>query len=140
MLYYSDTDKRNEESVKQRLEAAWDSSVHFFGNTNQIDAYVARGGEIRAWLEVKCRKVTKNTYDTIYLAFRKWLNLITAELHTERPGLFVVDFSDQLCYIPIRSVDARNIKLLGRTDRVGAANDLEPIIEVPIASFIDIKN
>lgn len=137
-LFYDEQDRAHEQAVKQRLEQAWNCSIHFFGPAQPIDGYAAREAGVVAWFELKCRNVPKDKYPTIYLSFRKWRDLVLTELHTDCPSIFVVDFSDALCYCNIRDVDARNIRILGRNDR-GAPNDLEPIIEVPISSLKQIN-
>lgn len=126
-------DKANEEHVRAVLEAAWDVTLHpYGGHFTPIDMYAVRDGKPVANVEVKCRTHASDKYATIYLNFRKWHQLIVPWVFTGLPSIFVVKFVNEIRFIDVAKVDARNVRVGGCSRVVKAKSDIEPVIEIPI--------
>ena len=132
-MFQTPDDRKAQREIADALEKAWGCKVaDFGGHASEIDYYAHRGGNVLAVIEIKSRKHESDKYPTLYLSMRKWLALLMASIGMGAHPFFVAGYSDNVIrYINAYDADARNIKILGRTDR-GAANDQEPIIEVPI--------
>lgn len=131
-------DKVAERVAAGELSKAWNCNLHSFGDFSPVDWYAEREGRTVANVEIKVRTHASDTYPTVYLSMRKWLALSLANVGMGVPGIFVAQFTDGLYYIDVGEVDARRHTIAGRRDR-GAANDLEPIIEVPIVDLCQIS-
>lgn len=83
-------------------------------------------GELKALVEIKCRNVNHDTYDTIILSLLKWHDINALAQRINIPAVFVIRYNDGVYSIPMREVpDAINIG--GRTDR-NDSQDIEPVI------------
>lgn len=133
-LFRSKQDAVTESQVAKELARAWDCTVRSFGGKDHIDYYALRDGLTVAWIELKARQMPSTRYATVYFAFRKWIALQLATVGTGIPSFFVVRFEDEIRYIDVAAVDARSMTISGNSRKLGW-NDIEPIIEVPIASM-----
>lgn len=129
-----------EDQAAARLGVAWSCDVFRFAEFSPLDWYCSRGPQFIGVAEIKCRKVRLGAYPTIWLAVRKyhWLTL-AAERH-KCGAVFVVGYTDALMWINASDIDARaeNIRAnAGRIDR-GLANDVEPMIEIPVSSLLRV--
>lgn len=131
-------DVANERAVADVLERVWQCSMHRYGFMDSLDWWIERRGKTVGYAELKARDVELAYYPTVYLALRKWLALQLAAL-TGPSGLFVVRFTDAMCFANVHDIDARRITVAGRSDRPDMPNDREPIIEVPIATMTVIE-
>lgn len=126
----------NEDAAASALSRSWSCEFFRFADNSPVDWYCERDGHFIGVAEIKCRKVTLDTYPTIWLAVRKfeWLAII-AERH-KCGAVFVVGYTDALAWIEQSEIAAEveTIKRAGRTDR-GLRNDVEPMIEIPVSSL-----
>lgn len=127
-------DRFTQAVVLQELEAAWTCEVKLFGPFCALDYYLLRDGRMVAVAELKARTHPHGTYPTVFLSLRKWLALTLASVGMGVPALFVVRFTDGAYWLRVGEVDASAVRVAGRYDR-GAANDVEPIIQVPLSKF-----
>lgn len=128
--------RRNEQEVCDRLAAAWDCQIIRTGTYDEADLLVVKDLRTIGVAEIKCRDMPSTRYETVYLSFHKWMRLTLASMALGVRGVFVVRFHDGIRHINTRQIDARRHEYrLGRDDRVGAPNDREAIILVPIADM-----
>jgi hypothetical protein len=91
-------------------------------------------GIAKAVVEIKCRDNAKRQYNTLILSLAKWnmgaryydtngLSFLVVARWTD--GVFVHQYSPKNGY---------HITMGGRTDR-GDAQDIEPVIHIPISNF-----
>lgn len=140
-VFKSDVDQANEDEVRRILERAWRCEIHTYGGTcESIDWYAIRGATIAAYLELKSRDHTVARYDSVFLNVRKWLALQLIEIGTGCPGFFVVRWTDDLRFVRVAEIDARQMRMGGCNRRVKSATDVEPVIEVPIEMMTQIEN
>lgn len=134
-IFQNDDDRQAERDVAARLAAAWDCRIVSFGALAPVDWYAERNGRLIGVLELKSRSVAKSQYSTVFLNVRKWLALQLASVGLRCPALFVVKFTDAVLWSKLRDIDAGDVKVLGCSRFVKSVNDMEPVIEVPIATM-----
>lgn len=132
MIRATDEDRVREDDVCQRLEQAWRCVITRTGYLDAFDFFGQRDGRTVCIGEIKNRNVTVDTYPTLYLSAHKWLMLVTAAAGMNVKAMFVASFQDELRYVDLGQVDARNHTVAGRFDRPDAPNDKELMILVPI--------
>lgn len=138
MILERPVDVENENAAATRLEAAWAVKLHRFPRLHSVDWYAERADELVGYVEIKTRTVTADHYPTVYLSMRKYLSLHWLEQATGIAGTFVAGFAcGSLRWIRIRDVDARDVRIAGRSDR-GRPEDREPMILVPIPDMIEV--
>lgn len=128
-------DRAAERAVCAAVGHAFGCEVHSFGDLAPVDAYACRDGQLVGMLEIKRRTHAYGTYPTVYLSTRKYLGLYLASIGFGVPALYVIAWTDRTGWVNIVHVDGRAHRMGGRVPRIGAANDIEPVIEVPIAAF-----
>jgi hypothetical protein len=139
MILERPIDVDNENAAAIRLEAAWAVKLHRYPRLHSVDWYAERADELVGYVEIKSRTVTADHYPTVFLSMRKYLSLTMLEHTTGIAGTFVAGFScGSLLWIRVRDVDARHVKITGRTDR-GRAEDREPMILVPIPDMTVVR-
>lgn len=133
-------DKANEEDVRAAIESAWGVEIRRYGgHFDAIDFYALRGQKIAAHLELKSRTHESTKYPTVFLNVRKWMALTMTWLNMGVPSLFIVRFTNEIRWIDVKNVDARNIRLGGCSRVVKAKSDIEPVIEVPIGQMNTLR-
>lgn len=133
-------DRHNEAKVVVHLADRW--KCEWIKNDDPyslIDFIAVRNFRQVAFAEVKRRHCFVATYPTVYLSLRKWHALFEAHVRTGLSSVFVVQFDDGIKWIEAKDVDPRTAIMRGRFDREDAPNDVEPIIEVPIELFNDVR-
>lgn len=92
----------------------------------KADYALLEDGEVKALVEIKCRNVNHDTYDTIILSLLKWHDINAMSQRINIPAVFVIRYNDGVFSIPMRETpDA--ITIGGRVDR-GDSRDIEPVI------------
>lgn len=135
LVFQSAEDRDNERTAAARLEAAWNCRITSFGALSPIDWFAQRDGRLTAVLELKSRSHAHDRFDTVFLNVRKWLALSLGAIGLGCPALFVVQFLDGIYWINAADIDARTNRIAGCARVVKAKNDIEPVIEVPVASM-----
>lgn len=118
------------------LAATWGMTALRVGRFSPVDFFLLKDGRLVGVMEVKCRETLRQQYPSVFFAVRKWMPLTLISLGLDVPALYAIRFKDGVSCIRVARVDGRTAKMNGRMDR-GAAHDLEPVIEVPIAEMQD---
>lgn len=131
-IFQSSDDMRAERSIADEIQAKWKCELHSFGSLAPVDWYAVRYGRMVGVLELKRQSKPFGTYPTVMLSIRKWLCLTLASTAFNVPAIFVVAYSDALCWVGLTDVDASAVHMTGNRQRNGqGGNDYEPIILVP---------
>jgi hypothetical protein len=134
-IFQTKEDRAAEAEVATILGKRWNCELHPFGALSPIDWYAARNGRLSALVELKRRSHPSTQFPTVFLNVRKWLALQLGSIGIGVPPIFVVQFQDGIFWISVHNVDASNQRIGGCSRRVKAASDIEPVIEIPIASL-----
>jgi hypothetical protein len=128
-------DKENEGETCGLLSRVWKCEIRPFGRLSPVDFYAVRDGRMVGVLELKSRTHANNKYPTVFLNVRKWTALMMAGMGLAVPALFVVRFTDGVFYANVGEIDARRWKIGGTKEIVKSQSDIEPVIEVPVATM-----
>lgn len=139
-VWDTEEDARNESEAQKIIEAKWQCELHRFGQMAALDWFATRHGRMMALIELKSRTHASDHYPTVFLNVRKWLALMLGEAGLGCTGLFLVKFTDGLFWIPVAQVDGTKHKVGGLKLIKKAVSDIEPVIEVPVASMKRIEN
>ena len=129
------SDREAEDLVKRTVEVAWGCELHKYADFDHVDFWLEHGNRTGAYIEVKSRSVTSDTYPDVFLNLCKWYSLIDISVRTDVPAYFFVCFADCIKYINVALVDARELEIGGCSHRVKSENDREPVIMVPISDM-----
>ena len=132
-------DRAAEKQVAETIMEIWRCELCQFGALCPVDWYAKRAGRVVGVVELKSRTHAWDAYPTVYLNVRKWLALILAQVGMGVPAVFVVQFTDGIFWCPVRHIDASRMKIGGCTRTVKSANDIEPVIEVPVSLLRPIE-
>lgn len=135
LIFKSDDDEKNESEVARAIEDRWNVAVHSFGRIAPLDFWIARDGAPVAFAEVKARSHSHDRHTTVFLNVRKWLAMQMAAVGCDVAVLFFVRFTDRILYIKVDDIDASQMKVGGCSRIVKSCNDIEPVIEIPIANM-----
>lgn len=136
-LFETPEDRDRQRAIARTIEERCRCKVHEFGYVSPIDWYIARDERMTAVAELKERTNASTAYATVFLSARKFLGLVFGSMSLGVPGLFFVQWTDRLGYVdamevwPVKQPILRN----GRRHDYRTANDIEPIIEVPVERF-----
>ena len=131
-IFATPEDMAAEDEISSAVEAAWDCTLKRFGALAPVDWFAVRHDRVVGVLELKTRTHSIAEYSTVFLNVRKWLALTLAACGLGVPAIFVVRFTDGVRWCSVREVDASQIRIGGCSRVVKAANDIEPVIEVPV--------
>jgi hypothetical protein len=134
-VFSTPEDHASEDRVARILERAFNCTLHAWPTYHPVDWFAARGGKMVALLELKTRSHASTAFDTVWLNVRKWSALYEHGKALAVPSLFVVQFTDQLRYIDLRDVNAARHRIGGCRQVVKSFTDIEPVIEVEVASM-----
>ena len=137
-IFKTPEDERNEHDIADLINKQWRCDVRSLGKLAPIDWVFVRDGRLVGVGELKSRTHKRNKYPTVFLNLRKWLALSLATSGLGVPAVFVVKFTDQICWINIKYVDASKIKIGGCRSMVKSRNDVEPVIEVPCDTMMQL--
>jgi hypothetical protein len=138
-IFRTAEDRNAEHEVAARIEAAWHCELHEFGALSPVDWYAVRMNRMIGVLELKARSHAFTTYATVFLNVRKWLALSLARIGMGVPAVFVIKFRDDLRWISLAEIDARQFAIAGCTRLVKARSDIEPVIEIPIGHLKPLR-
>ena len=128
-------DTANEETLKARIEKAWDCELHRFGKLCAIDFYALRHNRMVGLVEIKSRDYAIGRYPTAMLNVRKWLALMLGHQGLGVPAIFVAGYHDAARWIPITEVNTSDIRMGGTLRLVKSHTDIEPIIYIQLSSM-----
>lgn len=135
MIRHTAEDRAREDRAVAAIASIYEGSFQSYGPMNVVDGFITDGGRMTGVYEVKCRNVDHDTYPTVFLSWRKYMALTFASVTSAVSPLFIVGWQNVAGWVDVWNVPAHRAFLNGRRDRAGAPNDLEPIIEVPVALF-----
>lgn len=138
-IFQNAGDRAAEDAVAHQVTRAWNCDVCRFGALSAVDWYATRHGRVVGVLELKSRSHALAKYPTVFLNVRKWLALQLAAVGMGVPAIFVVRFTDALTWAPLADIDPRAVRIAGCSRRVKSDNDVEPVIDVPVAAMRRIE-
>lgn len=133
LVFGNAQDHRNEDAVADMLARAWRCELHRFAELCPLDWYATRYERLVGVAELKVRLHAVDRYPTVFLNVRKWMALNLASVGLGVPSVFVVRFTDALCWCPV-GLSMGHVRIDGRHDR-RKASDIEPLIEVAVADM-----
>ena len=134
-IFQTAADRDNEATVATIIEGKWNCNIRRFGVLSPIDWFAERNGRLVGVLEVKSRTHPSDKFPTVFLNVRKWLALRLASIGLGCPALFVVRFTDCVRWVAINDVDGTQNTIGGCSRIVKGISDIEPVIEVDIATM-----
>ena len=134
-IFQTRADRRLEGEVGAVCELAWGCTINSFGQLATVDWFAERNGRLVGVLELKRRNQKIADGGTVSLSVRKWLSLTNASFGLCCPAIFVVQFVEDIRWIPLTRVDASNHRIGGGFRLVKGPCDTEPLIEIPIAAM-----
>jgi len=122
-------------AVRRACERVWHCTMRPFGSYAPIDYYAERDNTLVAVVEIKCRDHPMGKHDTVWLNVRKWLALSLASVGLGVAPIYVVGFTDALCWVDVRTIDASRVQIAGCRRVVKSHSDIEPVIDIPIGQL-----
>lgn len=132
-IFQTDADRAGEAEVARLLASAWDCEIHHFGALAPVDFYATDQGRVVGVLELKIRSHEARRYPTTFLTVRKWMALTLASNGLGVPAVFVVQFTDCICWAPVAEIDASLVVMAGKSASLGIPD--VPTIEVPVSQM-----
>jgi hypothetical protein len=134
-IFQTRADRRAEGEVGAVVGLAFGCNIHSFGQLATVDWWAERHGRTIGVLELKIRTQRLADGGTVSLSVRKWLSLANASFGLGCPALFVVQFVEDIRWIPLTVVDASNHRVGEAFRLVKGPCDIEPLIEIPVADM-----
>jgi hypothetical protein len=140
LIFNSKKDEANEQAIAELLAAAWGCEVRPFAKLSVLDFYAVREGRLVGVAELKSHPYESTKYPTTWLAVRKYMALVLADIALGVPGVFVARFADKSFWIPISQIYAKGAVMRGITgeNEYKRRGDTEPIINVPIKNMREL--
>lgn len=124
-----------EAEVAQQVAEVWKAKSVKMPKYYKCDYALARGRAVKAFMEIKCRDVSPETYKTIILSVDKFTFLVETDRATKIPCLFVVRFSDgSTRYARLAELKDFSVEIGGRFDR-NDPDDTEAVVHIPIGEM-----
>lgn len=138
-LDYTPEQHAAENALAARLAAAWRCEVHRFGHLDAIDGWALRNGHLQAFIEMKARTCTHDTYETVRVSLRKIEALIRWSTALGVEGIYVSGYTDGVVlFINVLAIDCSKHVIAGNSRRQ-LPNDIEIMIDIPRASMHVLK-
>tara|TARA_R100000306_G_C4249968_1_gene79950 strand:- start:8 stop:439 length:432 start_codon:yes stop_codon:yes gene_type:complete len=137
-IYETNDDLYRESSFIERLCTLWGFDSRKLPIKYKIDYALLRDRVIRAFLEVKIRKYTKDYFYAYMISMDK---VETAQKHSRFAGvptILAVKWQDDAGYVVLDTLKNFTIGFGGRADR-DDKQDMEPIVYIPISQFKAIE-
>lgn len=131
-IWVTPEDEQHEREIADKIEPVWKCEFRRFAKLAPIDWYCLRTGRIVGLAEMKDRDHDTQKYETVYLSVRKWLALQLASSGMGIPGMFIVQFTDEIRWINIGDVNAKRFAMGGTKRIQNSRGNIEPIIHVPL--------
>lgn len=125
-LYESQRDRTNEQQVADFLSQKFDCTYFKLPIAYSIDYAFLREGKVVGFVEVKCRKVELQTYDTIMLSMHKRVDSLALANSISVPALFAIRYNDGIYTINLEE-EPDHATVGGRFDR-DDPQDVEVVI------------
>lgn len=132
-------DADNEMRVMKAIFNKTKHFLHHYRDDSTIDCWSEFNYQVSAAWEIKCRSHEKDTYDSLYLSFRKYCHLMYWDDIQGLPAFFVAEFKDgEIFIVRVKDIPRVDYKISGRQDRK-AQNDREPFLLVPLLSMTPLE-
>lgn len=139
-IYETEADLVNERSVAEFIGQEWKCEARKLPRFYPADLALMRGGNLSAWVEVKCRKNASSAYPSYFLSVHKVNQLVMLQITSGRPAFLVVRFTDTILYHrvhpPYELIDW--VKRTAKNDR-GDSQDEEPAVAIPMTDFKPVE-
>ena len=132
--YETQEDLFREVSFIERLCAVWKCGSRKLPIRYKLDYALLRDGIIRAFLEVKTREYTRDHFNSYMISMEK---VEAAQEHSRFagvPAILAVKWQDEAGYVVLNDLKDVTLGFGGRVDR-GDAQDMEPVVYIPISQF-----
>jgi hypothetical protein len=141
--YESNDDLRREQEAVEALEAIWGVRCRKTPRYYEIDyCIVSPRDQVEGWVEVRCKRFPKDQHRTFYTSLKKYITLCRFAQATGLPAYILCRWEDTAPMLHrIEPANVRNcpITIGGRTvNSRGDDQDIEPVIHLPIDSFLNI--
>lgn len=134
-VYETSRTMEAERQTIERVSKAWDVKFSKMPKFYRVDwAAVNPQGKVIGWAECKRRHTGKDSYKTFIISLGKALAGLELYEQTGIPFLIIVEWNDGLGYYKLKEIDSASIEVGGRFDR-GDAQDIEPLLHIPITKF-----
>ena len=132
-LYESQQDLLRERDVADQLSYRWNCEIYKMPVRYQIDWAMLRGGELKAFAELKIRNNEIGRYETFMISLGKWVYGNQLSVISGVPFLVVVRWSDGLFWHEAGTAPI-TISMGGRFDR-NDSQDFEPMVHISTSAF-----
>lgn len=99
------TDARNEAHIAAMVERRFSWSLYRYAPADPIDFYAVKDQRMAANIEIRCRSRSSRDSMWFSIATNKYHALFTAWLAFHVPSLYVVAFTDRVCWLDIARVE-----------------------------------
>lgn len=130
--YETDADIAKEAEVAKVAAEKWNCEMFKLAKFGQFDFAAIRSGQIKAFVEIRCRSNRSDAYPTMIVSANKVIAAWQTEMATGIPAFFVVRWTDQIGFINLAQRFA--VTIGGRVDR-GDKADIEAVCHIPIDQF-----
>ncbi len=131
--YESYADRAAQERIIQRLQTITGLTAHSMPDRYPVDAALAQGKQLIAFVEIKARDHAYMAFATYILSLAKWASVQRLAEFGAAKTILVVKWTDdtRYCVLPDYGLE---VTMGGRDDR-GDAQDMEPVAHIPIDQF-----
>jgi hypothetical protein len=137
--YESDSDRKGEADLLSFVCRRWDCTAEKLSDRYELDYLLLRNGVGCAWLELKIRTNAKAAYPTYMISFGKIMAARRLSGGSKLPSFLAVQWTDGIHYTRLDEVKRFEVAIGGRRDR-DDAQDIEPVILIPMDDFIPFKS
>ena len=137
MTHYRPTYENKEHLAKEQelaefVAVKWRCEMRKQDKYNQFDYVAVRGGNVTAFVELRCRSNPIGKYPNCFITSSKLAHAHAMHGATGLPILFLVRWVDAIGFADLTK--RYSITVGGRTDR-GDKADVEAVAEIPIGDF-----
>ena len=134
-LFETQSDLKNEQEIVEILSKHWGFDFHKLDRRYQADFMATKDGELRLWVEIKCRNLAKDDWPDIILELDKSNMMWQLSLNTGVPAIFVVRFTDAIGWIKI--APPFKIKYVNYNDRYNVNGSPCVILQLNQFTFLE---
>ena len=136
-IYQSNRDLTNENKIKAIVEPKWECELKKLPFAYHIDWMALRKNNPLAFIEIKWREnLPINKYPEYMMSLNKLMKGKEYTKETNLPFILIVYFTEGAYYLKQNDIEVR-YGYGGRFDR-GDAQDVEPMVFIPIGAFIPL--
>ena len=126
--------KRQESHLKTRIEKYWKVKLEKLASTYSLDFAILRDGEVKSWIELKCRTHPFGTYSEYMISLKKWKACREFHASSHLKAFLGVGFTDGDYWLDTARVKDFRVEMGGRSDRDWTC-DREPCVFFDINLF-----